>query len=125
MIYRLMIVDDSLSFRKSAAFLAQSIHDIQLVGEFDNGNDALISIPELLPHIVLVDILMPGMNGIVLTRLIRQRNPEIRIIAVTGSMNDRLIQQVRDAGASAVIFKDQLLPGILQAITPIGVGKCS
>jgi len=121
MIRRLMIVDDSLSFRKSMTFLLRSIEGIQLVGEFEDGMDALTNIPILSPDIVLVDVLMPGMDGITLTRFIRQFYPDIQIIAITGSMNSQVAQRVLDAGASRVVFKGQSIVNILRALSPVGV----
>ena len=120
MIRRLMIVDDSLSFRKSMTFLLRSIEGIQLVGEFEDGMDALTNIPILSPDIVLVDVLMPGMDGITLTRFIRQFYPDIQIIAITGSMNSQVAQRVLDAGASRVVFKGQSIVNILRALSPVG-----
>jgi len=116
-----MIVDDSLSFRKSMTFLLRSIEGIQLVGEFEDGMDALTNIPILSPDIVLVDVLMPGMDGITLTRFIRQFYPDIQIIAITGSMNSQVAQRVLDAGASRVVFKGQSIVNILRALSPVGV----
>lgn len=116
MLPRLMIVDDSLAFRKSLAFCMQDFESLKLVGDFENGLDAFMCLASLRPDIVLVDVFMPGMDGLTLSRLIRQTYPSIEIIAITGSIDERIKMQAFEAGISKLIFKDNFYTDILSVL---------
>jgi two-component system NarL family response regulator len=113
---RIMIVDDNTFFRTCVGFLTRHIQCAELVGEFESGSVALCSIPVLMPDIILVDLFMPDMDGITLTRLIRENYPNMQIIAITGSMNNRIVNRAIKAGASQVVFKEKFVAGLLNAI---------
>jgi DNA-binding NarL/FixJ family response regulator len=112
----MIIVDDNPLFRTSVRFLARNTQYVELVGEFETGLEALNSLPQLNPDVVLVDLYMPGMDGISLIRLIREKYPQLQIIAITGSMDSRIVKRVLNAGARQVVFKEKFVTGIFNAL---------
>jgi two-component system, NarL family, invasion response regulator UvrY len=111
-----MIVDDNSLFRMCVGFMTRHTQHVELVGEFETGNEALKAIPLLKPDTVLVDVFMPSMDGITLIRLIRESHPDLRIIATTGSMDKHIMTGVLRAGASEIVFKEKFVAGLLKAI---------
>jgi NarL family two-component system response regulator LiaR len=113
---RIVIVDDHAMLRKGLAVFLMSYADLKLVGEGANGKEALTLCDEKQPDIVLMDLLMPIMDGITATRLIHQEFPDIQIIALTSFGEERLIKDVLTAGAISYLFKKVLADDLAQAI---------
>lgn len=113
---RIVIVDDHAMLRKGLAVFLMSYADLKLVGEGANGKEALTLCDEKRPDIILMDLLMPIMDGITATRLIHQEFPEIQIIALTSFGEERLIKDVLTAGAISYLFKKVLADDLAQAI---------
>jgi NarL family two-component system response regulator LiaR len=120
---RVMIVDDHAMVRSGlAAFLSVS-DDLELVGEADSGPQALRLIPERQPDVVLMDLVMPGMDGVATTRAIRERFPEVRVIALTSFPEDKLVQQVLEAGALSYLLKNVSADELSRAIRAARAGQ--
>ncbi|MFZ4816199.1 MAG: response regulator [Phototrophicaceae bacterium] len=102
---RILIVDDHAMLRKGLAVFLMSYPDLKLVGEASNGKEALAQCAEKHPDIVLMDLLMPIMDGISTTRLIRHDFPEIQVIALTSFGQENLIKDALEAGAVSYLFK--------------------
>lgn len=102
---RIVIVDDHAMLRKGLAVFLMSYPDLKLVGEAANGKEALAVCADHHPNVVLMDLLMPIMDGITATRLIRDSYPDIQIIALTSFGEERLIKEVLTAGAISYLFK--------------------
>ncbi|MBK8020043.1 MAG: response regulator transcription factor [Chloroflexi bacterium] len=100
-----MIVDDHAMLRKGLAVFLMSYSDLKLVGETANGKDALTLCADKRPDIVLMDLMMPIMDGITATRLIRQDFPDTQVIALTSFGEEKLIKDVLQAGAISYLFK--------------------
>jgi DNA-binding NarL/FixJ family response regulator len=109
---RVMLVDDHALIR-SAVAQAISAPDIDVVGEASTAEEALEIAPQLRPDVLLVDIDMPGMNGVQLVRELAPRLPETRIVMLTVSTSDRNIIDALRNGAVGYLTKD-LGPGALQ-----------
>jgi len=104
---RILIADDHDNMRIGLAVFLETHHQFELVGEAANGLEAIELTETLRPDIVLMDIDMPVMDGIQATRILRERYPEIRIIGLTATFQDKYITgQVLDAGAVACVFKN-------------------
>ena len=102
---RIVIVDDHAMLRKGLAVFLNSYADLKLVGEAANGKEALALCADKQPDIVLMDLLMPIMDGITATRLICDTFPDVRVIALTSFGEERLIKDVLEAGAISYLFK--------------------
>lgn len=113
---RIVIVDDHAMLRKGLAVFLMSYPDLQLVGEASNGKEALTICAEKRPAIVLMDLLMPIMDGITATRLILESFPDIKIIALTSFGEEGLIKGVLAAGAISYLFKKISADDLAKAI---------
>lgn len=121
--YRIFIVEDHALLRAGLrALLSQDPH-IEVVGEADNGRDAVKEIGRLEPHLVLMDISMPGMNGMEAIIDIKRRNPEIRVMVLTIHKTDEYIHASLRAGANGYILKDATHDELRVAIRSVLNGK--
>ncbi|MBZ0298338.1 MAG: response regulator transcription factor [Anaerolineae bacterium] len=111
-----MIVDDHAMLRKGLAVFLLSYPDLKPVGEASNGKEALAVCANQLPDIVLMDLMMPIMDGIIATRLIRQDFPDTQVIALTSFGEERLIKDILVAGAISYLFKKISADDLAQAI---------
>ena len=112
----IVIVDDHAMLRKGLAVFLMSYPDLQLVGEASNGKEALTLCEEKRPAVILMDLLMPIMDGITATRLIHESFPDIKIIALTSFGEERLIKGVLEAGAISYLFKKVSADDLAKAI---------
>lgn len=116
MTIRVMLADDHKILREALKGILEREHDITLVGEANDGAEALALAPRMHPDIVLMDIGMPVMGGIEATRTLITENPEIKVIALSTFSDRRIVMQMLDAGARGYIVKsagrDELLRGI-------------
>lgn len=105
---RIAIVDDQNLFRQTLAMLLTGIPDFELVAESANGPDLLKAIPLLedLPDILLMDMNMPGMDGLELNKIIREKYPEIKVIVLSVHAQGTLIAKLIQSGASAYLVKN-------------------
>ncbi len=115
---RLLIVDDNDVVRLALSMFLRRSEGITLVGQASNGIEAVQKCSDLHPDVVLMDLVMPEMNGITATRLIRQANPDIKVIGLTstGGTDREQLQALLDAGASGYLFKSASTREIQQAI---------
>src|SRR5919206_643856 len=120
---RVMIVDDHAMVRSGLAAFLSVADDFELVAEAENGNQALRLCGELKPDVVLMDLVMPGMDGVQTTRAIRERFPDIQVIALTSFPEDRLVQEVLEAGALSYLLKNVGADELARAIRAARVGQ--
>ena len=104
--HRILIVDDHALFRASLAALLSADTDVEVVGEADNGRDAIRAVGQLNPHLVLMDLTMPAMNGMEAITEIKRRHPEVRILVATLHQTEDYIRESLKAGADGYILKD-------------------
>jgi DNA-binding NarL/FixJ family response regulator len=105
------LVDDHSVVRRGMRAYLDLVDDIDVVGEAGRGEDALAAIGELIaegrtPDVVLMDLVMPGMDGIAVTRTLRQRHPEVQVIALTSFAEPERVHGALQAGAEGYILKD-------------------
>ena len=96
---RVLLADDHDMVRQGLAVFLQVCDDLELVGEAASGADAVQMCAAIRPDVVLMDLMMPEMDGVTATRLLRERFPEIRVIALTSFQEEGLVQQALQAGA--------------------------
>jgi NarL family two-component system response regulator LiaR len=103
---RVMIVDDHAVVRSGLGAFFSIVPDLELVGEAENGDEALARCGRLKPDVVLMDLMMPGTDGVTATRLIRQQHPSVQVIALTSFQEDELVQGALQAGAIGYLMKN-------------------
>ena len=118
---RVLLVDDHNVVRSGLATFLRAYEDLQLVGEAKNGLEALNLCKKEKPDVVLMDLMMPGMDGIAATRAIMADHPEIKIIAMTSFDEADMVRDVLAAGAISYLLKnitaDELVKAIRDAVS--------
>ena len=120
---RIFIVEDHTLLRAGLRALLSQDPDLEIVGEADNGRDAIRAISTLSPNLVLMDISMPGMNGIEAMIDIKRRNPETRILVLTIHKTEEYIHASLRAGADGYMLKDASHDELRVAIRSVLNGK--
>jgi NarL family two-component system response regulator LiaR len=101
-----MLVDDHQMVRNGLGTFLLVHDDLELVGEAGDGEQALTTFERVHPDVVLMDLKMPRMDGVEATRALLQRDPDLRIIALTSFKDEALIREAMDAGAIGYLLKD-------------------
>ena len=120
---RILLVDDHDMVRRGIAVFLLTNDDLVLVGEAANGVEALEKCAELQPDVVLMDLMMPVMDGITAIRLIRMRYPETQVIALTSFSEEKLVETSLQAGAIGYLFKNVSVDELAAAIRAARVGQ--
>jgi DNA-binding NarL/FixJ family response regulator len=120
---RVLLVDDHSVVRQGLRSFLELLDDIQIVGEASGGAEAVDLAIQLSPDIVLMDLVMPGMNGIEATRQICARCTSTKVIALTSFLADEHIYPALAAGASGYLLKDVTPSELVQAIRTVYQGK--
>lgn len=120
---RVLIVDDHKVVRGGLAAFLQSYDELELVGEARDGEDALLKCRELVPDVVLMDLVMPRMDGPTATRAIRQAHPTVQVIALTSFHEEDLVEGALQAGAIGYLLKTVEPDELAQAIRAAHAGQ--
>ncbi len=120
---RILIVEDHAMLRAGLRALLSQDQDVEIVGEADNGRDAVRMIGILAPHLVLMDLSMPGMNGIEALMDIKRRYPATRVLILTIHKTDEYIHESLRAGADGYILKDATQDELRIAVRSVLNGK--
>lgn len=120
---KILIADDHPAFRHGVRALLEATPEVEVVGEVTTGEEAIAQAESLQPEVVLMDIQMPGVNGIDATRRIVQTSPHIRVLMVTMFQDDGSVFAAMRAGARGYILKDATKDEILRAIRAVGNGE--
>jgi NarL family two-component system response regulator LiaR len=120
---RVLIVDDHPMVRKGLASFLLVMEDLELVGEAKDGSDALRRCESSPPDVILMDLVMPVMDGPTTIREIRQRWPEIQIVALTSFQEEDLVHEALQAGAISYLLKDVTADELGDAIRAAHAGK--
>ncbi len=119
---RVLIVDDHVIVREGLHALLKAQPDIEVVGEATDGEEAVNKTREVQPDIVLMDITMPGMNGLEATRHIRQHSPDVKILVLTMHEGDEYFFKMLDAGASGYFIKGGSSSELITALRVVWSG---
>jgi NarL family two-component system response regulator LiaR len=103
---RVMIVDDHPQVRRGLAVFLELWDDFLFVGEADNGEKAVALVEKLQPHVILMDLVMPVMDGVTATRIIHEKFPNVQIVVLTSTVELEIIQKALDAGAKSYMLKN-------------------
>ncbi|MBK8799877.1 MAG: response regulator transcription factor [Caldilinea sp.] len=119
----LLLVDDHPIVRTGLRMLFQSEPDMQVVGEVDSGAEAIVAVQKLHPDVVIMDVAMPGMNGIEATRQIKANSPETAVLALTMHEDEQYFFAMLNAGASGYIPKRAAPDDLVAAIRVVAEGN--
>jgi NarL family two-component system response regulator LiaR len=120
---RILVVDDHSMVRAGLATFIQVKSDLELAGEARDGEQAISLCNRLQPDVVLMDLVMPRLDGVETTRAIRERWPHIQVIALTSFQEAELVQQALQAGAISYLLKDVSMDELADAIRSAHVGR--
>jgi NarL family two-component system response regulator LiaR len=122
---RLLVVDDQTVVREGLAAILANYSDIEVVGQAEDGSQALKLAQQTQPDVILLDLVMPNMDGLTAIPKIKEVAPETRILVVTSfAENDRVYQAIK-AGALGYILKDATREQLLQAVRDVAQGRAS
>jgi two-component system, NarL family, invasion response regulator UvrY len=113
---RIVLVEDNDTFRQTLELLFGMRDEIEVVGSVANGDDAASACEALQPDVVLMDYRMPGRNGAEATRAVLVACPTTRVVCLSASVTNREIEEVRSAGAVAVVTKDEDFDRLVQTV---------
>ncbi len=118
----ILIVDDHAIVRMGLKSLLNSVEEFEVIGEAADGTEAVQLARTLHPDIIILDILMPNTNGVEAAKLIRKITRRPRIVVLTTSTSARELNQIRDAGAKALVMKGASNEEFIQAIKTVSEG---
>jgi len=113
---KVVIVDDHPVVRDGLKNMLLAFDDLELIGEAEDGHAALACCHQNIPDVILMDILMPGMDGILATRTILDEYPQVKIIMLTSYPKDDLVQESLESGAIGYILKNATIDTLANAI---------
>ncbi|PKN93615.1 MAG: DNA-binding response regulator [Chloroflexi bacterium HGW-Chloroflexi-6] len=120
---RIMLVDDHAVVRSGLGAFLSVNPDLELIGEAENGEQAVVRAGILKPDVILMDLMMPVMDGVAATQAIKKQNPAIQIIALTSFQEDELVRNALKAGAVGYLMKNVSARELAAAIKAAKEGK--
>ena len=120
---RTLLVDDHTMFRQALRVMLELEEGIEVVGELGDGSKIVETVALLRPDVVVMDISMPGMNGIEATRALMAKNPQIKVVALSASNYKQFIIEMMGAGATAYVVKSAAGDQLVYAINSAAKGK--
>ncbi|NJC70499.1 response regulator transcription factor [Planosporangium thailandense] len=120
---RILLADDHAMVRQGLRTFLELSTDLQTVGEAADGRQAIDLAHRLNPDLVLMDLLMPGLDGVSATATIRQELPNVEVLALTGYLEDHLITDALHAGAVGYLLKDTDVENLQRAVRAAAAGQ--
>lgn len=118
----LLIIDDHPLFRQGVRFYLESVPDLELIGEAENGEAALAFLSKQSADVVLMDLQMPGMDGVETTRRVKEKWPDVKVLVLTSfNIWDKVYAALK-AGAAGYLLKDARPEELLAAIKAVAAG---
>jgi NarL family two-component system response regulator LiaR len=122
---RVMTVDDHEILRGGVRFLLLAFDDIELVAEAHSGEEALRLCEQVQPDVILMDMMMPGMDGVETTKAIRERYPYVQVLVLTSFHDSELVRRAMQAGAIGYLLKGVSMDELAEAIRSSHAGRPS
>jgi len=122
---RVVLVDDHTMVRKGLALFLKAFDDLELAGEAESGAAAIQLCEKIQPDVVLMDMVMPDMDGVAATRAICQQFPQVQVIALTSFKEGDLVKNALEAGAIAYLLKDVSADELARAIRAAHSGRAT
>lgn len=120
---KVLIADDHVFYREGVRALLSNVPEVEVVGEANNGEEAIAQANELKPNVILMDLKMPGMNGIDATRKINETQPNIGVLVITMFDDDDSVFAAMRAGARGYLLKDADKDEVVRAIIAVERGE--
>lgn len=120
---KVLIADDHLFYREGVRALLNNVPEIEVIGEASNGEEAITQAKSLQPDVILMDLKMPGMNGIDATRKINETHPSIGVLVMTMFDDDDSVFAAMRAGARGYLLKDADKDEVVRAIVAVERGE--
>jgi DNA-binding NarL/FixJ family response regulator len=120
---RILLVDDHRIMRDGLKSMLQAQTDFAIVGEAQNGRQAVRLAADLSPDVVVMDVGMPDLNGVEATQQIRQQSPGVKILALSMQSDGPVVRRILQAGATGYILKDSAFDDLVKAIRVVASGK--
>jgi NarL family two-component system response regulator LiaR len=120
---RVIAVDDHQVVRGGIRYALLTYDDIELVGEAHGGEDALLLCQQVVPDVALMDLMMPGMDGVETTRLIREHCPHVQILVLSSFHDEDLVPRAMEAGAIGYLLKGVSNQELVEAIRAAHAGQ--
>jgi DNA-binding NarL/FixJ family response regulator len=121
-VIRIVLADDHVTVRQGLKLLIEAQPDMQVVAEASDGSGAVEQARALKPEVVVMDISMPGVNGLVATRALRAQVPDTAVIILTRHGDDAYLQELLRAGAAGYVLKQSPAAELLQAVRAVAAG---
>ena len=113
------LVDDHQVVRDGIRMLLEKDPEIVCIGESLNGEDAIVEVEKLQPDVVLMDITMPGLNGLEATRIIKEKCPKVKVLILTMHETGQYLSEMLQAGASGYVVKTSSTDDLISAIRTV------
>ncbi len=113
---RILLVEDNQVFREALELLLGMRADLDVVASVGDGGEVVAAVAKHRPQVVLMDYRLPGMDGVQATAAVLEAHPDVAVVCLTASANEREIAALYDAGATACLTKDQELDEIVDAL---------
>jgi len=120
---RVLLADDHKMVRQGLMSLIEKESGITVVGQAGNGRSTLKAVGETAPHVVVMDVAMPDLNGIEATRRLLKDKPDLKVVGLSGHADKQFVSQMLKVGASAYLLKDSAAEELVRAIRAVMVGK--
>lgn len=119
---RVFLADDHKVFREGIRLLLEKRLDMEVIGEADDGRETVTKVSQLMPDVVLMDITMPGLNGLEATRQIKQKCPSIKVLMLTMHETDQYLSEMLEVGACGYLVKTVTSQELASAIRAVHHG---
>jgi DNA-binding NarL/FixJ family response regulator len=120
---RILVADDHELVRRGIRGLLRARQGWRVIAEAANGQEAVEKANRLKPDVAIVDVSMPGMDGLQATRQIRETSPKTEVVVLTMHESDQMVRRVLDAGALGYVLKSDLAPHLVKAVREVSAGK--
>jgi DNA-binding NarL/FixJ family response regulator len=120
---RILLADDHTLVRAGIRALVEKLPAVKVIGEAKDGREAVLIVRELEPDLVLMDIAMPGLNGLEATARISKEVPKVRVIILSMYANEEYVREAIEAGAAGYLVKRSAAVELERAITAVGAGE--
>jgi NarL family two-component system response regulator LiaR len=120
---RVMVVDDHAMVRTGLAAFLEVSDDLDLVGQASSGRQAIALCDQLRPDVILMDLVMPEMDGVAATRTIRERWPQVQIVALTSFQEKELVRDALQAGAISYLLKNVSIGDLTEVVRAAHAGR--